>query len=414
MSALLDSQPDNHYKVIMGDFNFPCDIIVWQEEEEAGAVATLRVTDASASCLVEFAATNFLSQQVLSPTRGESTLDLIYTNNPDVIRTVEVNPFPISDHCMISVRTKIPLPLNRNLPLVKEPLPEIGLFNFAKADWNAVKDAIEGTRLEEMIDEFNDISSALEAVIMRIAECCTDARVPLRKSPRRSHIPPYRKRLFRHRIKLRKQLMSVRSPTKKTRLESQLFDIDKAIKESIDRDRFDEEQGAISQIKENPNRFFAFAQKRSKVNPGIGPLLKPDGQLTRDGGEVAGVLSTQYQSAFSIPSTTDIITNPEAFFQENDPLARCSSRLEDITFTVDDVEATLKSMRAGSAPGPDAVPAVLLKECASVLAPTFYKLFKWSLTSGIVPDSFKVAKITPIFKGGSKQAPKNFRPVALT
>ena len=39
---------------------------------------------------------------------------------------------------------------------------------------------------------------------------------------------------------------------------------------------------------------------------------------------------------------------------------------------------------------------------------------KASLESGVVPDDWKTANVTPVFKKGSKSQITNYRPVSLT
>ena len=180
----------------------------------------------------------------------------------------------------------------------------------------------------------------------------------------------------------------------------------------------DEEEKALSIFKENPKHFFNFANRKSKIKPKIGPLEKTDGLLTNIDSEVANTLNEQYMLAFSTPDIGNKVKDPDDLFKEsnNDSLV-----IRDVYFSVDCVKelwlgwlGELRSFKAGSSPGPDGVPAILIKECNYEIAPSLYYIFQKSLKWGTVPDSFKKAYITPIHKGGNQMEPKNFRPVALT
>ena len=54
--------------------------------------------------------------------------------------------------------------------------------------------------------------------------------------------------------------------------------------------------------------------------------------------------------------------------------------------------------------------------CATELAPLLLIVFTHSLSSGVVPPSFKLAAITPVFniKSGDRTTPSNYRPISLT
>ena len=62
----------------------------------------------------------------------------------------------------------------------------------------------------------------------------------------------------------------------------------------------------------------------------------------------------------------------------------------------------------------DPSPTWLLKDCVDLLSPYLTHLFNVSLLSGCVPDSFKVAYITPLLKkpGTDVDAVENYRPVS--
>ena len=97
------------------------------------------------------------------------------------------------------------------------------------------------------------------------------------------------------------------------------------------------------------------------------------------------------------------------------PASLCGDEfLLDFEIKVKDMINALKSIPTWSACGPDQVTPFFLKEYADEIAPALCELWRKSMDSGIMPDDINMAHITPIFKGGDKNAAKNYRPVALT
>ena len=71
-------------------------------------------------------------------------------------------------------------------------------------------------------------------------------------------------------------------------------------------------------------------------------------------------------------------------------------------------------MDENSSAGPDEVPAIFLKKTKNTIAKPLMYILRKSLDEGVIPDIFKLAHITPIYKGGAKTKPENYRPVSLT
>jgi len=55
----------------------------------------------------------------------------------------------------------------------------------------------------------------------------------------------------------------------------------------------------------------------------------------------------------------------------------------------------------------------MLKIAAGVLAPSLAFLVNQSISSGIVPSEWKLARVTPIFKKGKRQDVNNYRPILI-
>ena len=78
------------------------------------------------------------------------------------------------------------------------------------------------------------------------------------------------------------------------------------------------------------------------------------------------------------------------------------------------IATKIKKMKDNKSPGVDETPTKLLKEIVEQISAKLAKVFNLSLEEVIVPSEWKEANITPLFKKGSRNKPKNYRPVSLT
>jgi hypothetical protein len=108
---------------------------------------------------------------------------------------------------------------------------------------------------------------------------------------------------------------------------------------------------------------------------------------------------------FSPPENGDV---PEA--QDED----VRRRLADVQFEEETVAKKIKQLKTASAPGPDGIGSLLLKELSDHVTGPLTTIYRTSLDSGGVPENWRRSNITPIYKKGSKADPANYRPVSLT
>ena len=191
------------------------------------------------------------------------------------------------------------------------------------------------------------------------------------------------------------------------KLEKKKKEVEESIKHSIKLHCAKKELDAIEKMKTNPKMFYSYIKKFRKSESRIAPLNDKDGVAHSDAKMKVNLLYQQYTKVFSDPdkASTDHIKTDED---------RKYTPLENMEFTPEDVIKAIDSIPIAAAPGPDKLPAVILKECKEQLALPIYRIWRKSLDTGEIPDILKSQSIVPIFKKGNKSDPANYRPVSLT
>ena len=119
---------------------------------------------------------------------------------------------------------------------------------------------------------------------------------------------------------------------------------------------------------------------------------------------------TDLSTAFSA-----VVTDPHRPQNLGPPVGPCrnQSLLSFPEITVAEVEDLLKNVDPTKSTGSDGIPGLVLRQSATVIAPTLQIIFNTSLRSGYVPKSFKLSHVSPLYKSGDKATASNYRPVSL-
>lgn len=78
------------------------------------------------------------------------------------------------------------------------------------------------------------------------------------------------------------------------------------------------------------------------------------------------------------------------------------------------VRKQLDNIAVTKACGPDLIPARVLKETASEIAPILAEIFQSSLDSGKLSFAWKDTNVSCISKKGQRSNPENYKPISLT
>ena len=73
----------------------------------------------------------------------------------------------------------------------------------------------------------------------------------------------------------------------------------------------------------------------------------------------------------------------------------------------------LSKLCRSKATGLDNISAKIVRECADLISVSLCDLFNKSLVSGIFPDDWKCARVTPLFKEGEQSDLNNYRPISV-
>jgi hypothetical protein len=81
--------------------------------------------------------------------------------------------------------------------------------------------------------------------------------------------------------------------------------------------------------------------------------------------------------------------------------------------TPSEIEREISYLKTSKTVGPNSIPIKVLKLLQHVLSKPLEILFNASFATGIAPQSFKIARIIPVFKKGDYRSLNNYRPISL-
>jgi hypothetical protein len=200
-------------------------------------------------------------------------------------------------------------------------------------------------------------------------------------------------------------------PLKLVKLRAEFIVLEGKISSRHEFRRAKKEKEVIDLIKKEPAVFYKYAKSFSRESGIVGPLVEGDADPVSDKQQVAEVLGRQYSGVFSSPRSEVDSAFVESLSSDSPDPEQC---LTDISVTLEDVRVALSSMTTSSAAGPDGIPPICFKKGGVAVMKALLNIFTESLETGEVPVIMKQAWISPIWKGGDRSSPANWRPVALT
>ena len=347
-----------------------------------------------------------LQQMVLEPTRENNILDLVLSNAPDLVTRIEVVP-GLSDHSLVFFEYDVKVDKKKNV------LRQIFLYN--KANWDCMKsDLVE---LNENFDRLENYE--VDELWLKFKNCLHESmnkHIPKKTTrPRDSYpwITPDMRKIMRKRDKLSCKGKKLGNQEMIDKSKEYRKEAKKQVRQGYWKyvGNLIEEKDEKDQTRPSLKRLFTFIKHQQKSSIGVSPL-KSGGRLVTDPKNKAEILNAQFYKSFSSGEE----------YSEEEFKTKCSMThdknyykpMPDIDITQNGIEKLLINLVPTKAAGPDGISPRVLKELAHEIAPLLTKIFRASLDTGVVPQDWRHALVTPVFKKGERYDAINYRPVSLT
>ena len=372
--------------LLLGDFNFRQ--INWNKME-----ASSGLTEKFLNTIQD----NLLTQIVDEPTRGNNILDLAFVSDPSFVEDCRIDePFGMSDHK--SVVLSVRFPVSRQNTLTRK------IYLYSQGDYKSLSNELRDINWENKFNK-NSVNDCW-MLFKNTYNDLVDTFIPSKTiKPGKRHGQPwtgYKSVTKAKKNRRKKWVMFKRLGLFADEL---LYDQERCVTNYImSQAKSDFEDKLVNQVKDNPKRFWNYTRHFSKSSSSIAMIEKDGVKLTNDR-DKAEVLNNFFISVLTQEQPLD--HTPDL------PVVNFDSALCDLDISPDLVRKKLAKLTLFKSSGPDGIHVNVLRDCLDFDVPLSY-IFNLSIRSGHVPQDWRDANVTPLFKKGSRSIATNYRPVSLT
>ena len=94
-------------------------------------------------------------------------------------------------------------------------------------------------------------------------------------------------------------------------------------------------------------------------------------------------------------------------------LQNTNETIKEEPITINEIKDAFFSLKINKSAGYDEISFNVIKNCFGELCDPLTYIFNLSFEKGIFPDRMKIAKVTPVFKGGDSADLSNYRPITV-
>ena len=276
---------------VMGDFNFRKETVQWVRSDEGllfpevanhreGETVGGKQDRLQASQLIDLALKHSLIQQVDQATHAVEVLDLVFTNDSDLVSSVHVEDWPsFSDHKVVTLDVSYKTKSDSD-PIDTQFLCDTGKryknLNFLLAPWDQIQEELETVDWSEMERIANsDTTAALNVFhnnVLAVLEKLVPAKKKKSKVKSKSRLNKMRRTIWRRIAKIKGKIKEASSISKLSSLIQKKRELEEQLCADYSAENAQQEDEAIFNIKSNPKSFFSFAKSRQKTRSRIRTL----------------------------------------------------------------------------------------------------------------------------------------------
>jgi exonuclease III len=345
-------------------------------------------------------------QLITKPTRvtkdSETLIDVILSNRPEMLCNASVLLSTLSDHDVISVKRKV-----NN---VKWMDITIQCRDYSKYNHEIVKDEISAVVWDEVL-QTNDTNTAW-IMLKNILSNTIDKHAPQihkrvkgKRSPwiNRDLKKEMNKRDAFHRRFRKSKAENDHAIYKQQRNRTNIL---------IRKAKRNYNKNLLRESAKNSKKFWS-AIKTIFPAKGKSPIAKSDNKSYSKPSVIASKFCSYFTNvATSLKQKTILLKD----FVWSTPFVNKNNTYTTFRFkpvTVNEIFKQLKQLQRNKAAGVDNIPPGFLKDISIHIAIPLAHVINLCLKYGTFPNDFKIGKVTPIYKNGSKHNLDNYRPITV-
>ena len=342
-----------------------------------------------------------LTQIVSEPTRvscfSKTLIDLIFVSSINCIQScTTVPPLANADHYGLQLIFSI---ASSRTP--SETVPR-NVWRYHLADWDKAAELLDSIEWDSLLSlDVDEQWVTWKNYFLQIMELC----IPHTIAKVKKNLPWINKRIL-NTIKKR----------------DALFRVAKSTGRSLDRSKYNQKRNlVVGMLRESKHTFFnqrlnnadckTFWKTIRLLNHDYSshmPTLQDGTKTIETSLDKATALNNYFYSCFN--HSHPILQNTQHLIDTSLPPSECPSELLCTEETVLELLTTLDTTKST---GIDGISSIMLKYTSVSVADSLHKLFNHSISTGMFPSDWKLARITPIPKGTNKSLLSGYRPISV-